>query len=681
MERLKEEIKRIIESNQEFINNNLAYDYDTLNNYIDNLLVDDNINLDYLDMILKVDYLKVIATDLSKVIKEYINLKKLKSILEGGINNIFLTEYEQVINNCPSKIIELLNQREISKEKIEFYKKLIDENGMFDVSFIDTYIVSNASVADGLIKSVKGEIKELIKTLKNKVSELQFQDYNTSNNRQNMNNQASDIRNMVVACKNKISDLNKILNTCFVNDTMIPCKTKDELYRLLDFIKTSSLSKKDKSSIMLEVQLLNAKVLIRQNELENSELIRAIDENREEVLTDIVERQESPVEDVALENVQAQPDEQEQVQDDTNVSGTQPQDTPITFDDIINPSIVESWNLNEAEKADFIYLKEQIEAYINKKHPLSKLLNDADYKFYLDTINDGSYERAEAIVNDNIVNWEFVIYYLHNASDSKENIIELIHEIDRKSRLDEIIVEISQYINSSMELYKNNEGTDVNSLIDSLSILEGRIKNNKNEYINNDAKFRELLSEYDIVVNMYLKMLANTVKTDDSLTDLNEEHLIIFAPRVKRQLDDFPDVVYSTKIWDAIDILRKKKRFNASKDEKVKRLSTKTPGLSQTKSGTMRCLCYHVMNNIYYVPAITRHDQEHKDKFYRDTMNGYAKDGQKTAKNLREQFKNMTDAEIYNMCEESYAEIIGILASRIRENAAKQIGGGTNGDN
>ena len=57
MERLKEEIKRIIESNQEFINNNLAYDYDTLNNYIDNLLVDDNINLDYLDMILKVDYL------------------------------------------------------------------------------------------------------------------------------------------------------------------------------------------------------------------------------------------------------------------------------------------------------------------------------------------------------------------------------------------------------------------------------------------------------------------------------------------------------------------------------------------------------------------------------------------------------------------------------------------------
>ena len=218
-------------------------------------------------------------------------------------------------------------------------------------------------------------------------------------------------------------------------------------------------------------------------------------------------------------------------------------------------------------------------------------------------------------------------------------------------------------------------------MIDSFSILEGRIKNNKNEYINNDAKFRELLSEYDIVVNMYLKMLANTVKTDDSLTDLNEEHLIIFAPRVKRQLDDFPDVVYSTKIWDAIDILRKKKRFNASKDEKVKRLSTKTPGLSQTKSGTMRCLCYHVMNNIYYVPAITRHDQEHKDKFYRDTMNGYAKDGQKTAKNLREQFKNMTDAEIYNMCEESYAEIIGILASRIRENAAKQIGGGTNGDN
>ena len=73
--------------------------------------------------------------------------------------------------------------------------------------------------------------------------------------------------------------------------------------------------------------------------------------------------------------------------------------------------------------------------------------------------------------------------------------IELVHENNRKSRLDEIIVEISQYINSSMELYKNNEGTDVNSLIDSFSILEGRIKNNKNEYINNDAKFRELLSE------------------------------------------------------------------------------------------------------------------------------------------------------------------------------------------
>lgn len=109
MERLKEKINRQIDENQKYIDDNLAYDYEQLNFYIDNVFVDENVNFEYLDMLLKVDYLKSYVTDLSKMFSQYINLRKLKSMLEGGIANIDILEYEKIINSCPEKILSLLN--------------------------------------------------------------------------------------------------------------------------------------------------------------------------------------------------------------------------------------------------------------------------------------------------------------------------------------------------------------------------------------------------------------------------------------------------------------------------------------------------------------------------------------------------------------------------------------------
>ena len=675
MERLKEEINRQIDENQKYIDDNLAYDYEQLNFYIDNVFVDENVNFEYLDMLLKVDYLKSYVTDLSKMFSQYINLIKLKSMLEGGISNIDISEYEKIINSCPEKILSLLNEKEISKDKIAYYKTLIEENNLFDVSFIDNYVVSSADIEDNLIKSSKEEIKELIKALKNKVSELQYQDYNSSNNRHRVNAEASDIHDKIIVCKDKIYHLNNMLDSYFQNNGLIPCSDLTEFNKIMDFIRLSGLSKRDKASLMLNIQIMHAEFLSALSKQRNETIIEEIDDNRQKVFGQIEEQTSLGTNEQALNN--QEPDVQEvSEQPESNLDV----EILITFADIIESSVVDSWNLSEEEKADFNYLKGQVEKYINNLHPTSSILEDEDYKMFLDDINIGGSSRAEIMIDDSLINWEFVIYYLHNCNNSKEDIFGLIRELERINKIKDLSLEIGDYINDSMLLYANNTREDVDSLINSFSMLEAELRSIDLKYITDEQEYENLLKEYDKLKNTYYTLLVNSIEKDSVDAKLDKINLIIFGPRVKRQLDDYADVVYSTRLWDAIDILRKKERFETVNDQKLKYLKDKE-GMGETKSETMRCYFFKVANNIYYVPAIGRHTDDKRDSLYQQTLIKYAKEGKSTVADLKEQIKTMVFAEIYDMCEGSFSDIMDVLVPRIRGNKAKQMGGEQDGSN
>ena len=88
MQRLKDEIKRQLEANKRYVDNNFMYDYEKVENMINNLFSGEMLNIDIFTKLMSVDYLQENLNEIKKTNNVYLSLKNIVSLLENGIVNI-----------------------------------------------------------------------------------------------------------------------------------------------------------------------------------------------------------------------------------------------------------------------------------------------------------------------------------------------------------------------------------------------------------------------------------------------------------------------------------------------------------------------------------------------------------------------------------------------------------------
>ena len=97
MQRLKEEIKRQIDTNQTFIDNNFMYDYEEVGNVISNLFLNEKLDIDAFNKLMTVDYLKSNLNEIKKLYSESACLERIKNLLKSGISEINIEDYKKCI--------------------------------------------------------------------------------------------------------------------------------------------------------------------------------------------------------------------------------------------------------------------------------------------------------------------------------------------------------------------------------------------------------------------------------------------------------------------------------------------------------------------------------------------------------------------------------------------------------
>ena len=692
MQRLKEEIKRQIDTNQTFIDNNFMYDYEEVGNVISNLFLNEKLDIDAFNKLMTVDYLKSNLNEIKKLYSESACLERIKNLLKSGISEINIEDYKKCIEESSSlnaDSLTFIKGLNIDVDDIETYKMFyVDDESGLNNGWIDEYIEIGIKAIVKKQNRIVSEIKELIRSLENTLSRYRYPNYNTANNLGGRS-VATDVSISIEVCKEKVKHLKKILKDCFNGDIIKACHGHDEYVRLITFVIESQLDDSVKQIIMIRLKNINLEYIRNLQSRTNNAIISEIDRNASRVNAEIEEH---------IAN------EQDSSQD--NIENEEA--SIITFDDIISIDGITNLNFSDEELEKFNKIRSLIEEYLAKNEIKSSVFADEDTLIELQFVDDGD-SRIDYMIQDNKVLWNFVIVDLHKNRESKDIVLEIVdtaldriknNEIiekqnktlgERYDSLDEILDCIDEYLEELYRIYKPEKEAEKNEVISDLVNFRERINNISNDEILNDTEYNKIINLYmafedrvsdfknDEITNEVEDMPENIEKEVSELQnldepfDINNNNYIVFDPKFKRQLKKEREGFYLAQVVNSIAKLRNKDR-NGSK--RLKSLTAAAKDGDETKERKIRVFYARSNNNTYYVSGmmVKQGDGRPLDNA---KISRYTKTADQKAKELQRELDLLTQVQGHDMCEASYQEIIEILKSKFKKGKSKEIGGAT----
>ena len=685
MQRLKDEIKRQLEANKRYVDNNFMYDYEKVENMINNLFSGEMLNIDIFTKLMSVDYLQENLNEIKKTNNVYLSLKNIVSLLENGIVNIDEKLYEKSISSLNPNLVRFIEKLNINLDDIKIYKSLsIDDNSGLNNTWIDEFIKSAIEAISKKQNDMRSEISELIKGLKNSLSKYRYPNANTLSGGKDKIAKAMEINVSIEACKSKIRDLEEVLDTCFRNDEIEPCKKALEYEKLIKLVKDSQLDDSIKQVIMLKIRDINLEYLNSIRNRNENAIISEIDRNASLVNEEIENQYEQNEREINLE-------ETEELEN-------------ISFDDVISNDSISALALNDEEMVKFQQIRKLIEDYIIKNGAKSNIFNNEENLYILELIEEKTGDKREDYAIDMATNkifWDFVITDLHKNQKSKESVLEIIdivssalqrkEQIDRQNEIiaerfdkfSEIIAEIDDYIKELVKIYKPEREQEKNEIIVDLTNFGERLNNPTDEMIYNDSEYEKTLNIYDAIEerfnNFYSSEVSDEIEDLDNNFDVNDSNYIIFDDSVKKQLKKFKEGFYRAQIIYSINFIRSKEKMNGiSKETSVKLLNEGKVHIYEVKDRKTRMYFTKINNNTFYVSGIMKKLTEGGSKVDK-TINNISRLGNQKADEYKALFQTMSSGEIHNLCESSYQSVIDILDKE--KDTVQQLGGASNGNN
>lgn len=666
---IEEEVLKQIQQNQKYIDDNFQYNYELVEEYISNLLKDGKVNFDCLKAIMTIEYFQDVKEELKVNCDNYNSLVIIRKVFESDWQNIDFLVIDEIVNSSSDELKNFFYDNGIDSEKLKKINDLLKiDSTSINKESISKYPIYFKDIINSRLKIVESNLNELIKTLNVKLSELKYQEYDSVNNHRNNKKKKLKIYRKIKEASENIVKLNRFLDKFLVADELIPAKDFESFNELIDFILKSGIDDENKSHIIIELYNMNRDYV-------NSLINVAIDDMQREIESNAAE-----------------------VMDELTHENTQ-QELPIEYEvldisKIISNDEIKKLDLSETEMEQFNIVISHIINYLEVNSVDSRIFTNPINDYIANEINnDSTISRMDFISDNNVMQWNYIIYDLHANRNSKDSVLDIVNSVISKlgdierekintEHFEEVLVllnEIDLYIVELSKMYDSKNEDGLNELLNRFYGMKEKLNNLD---VENEEVYNRALEEYENLIISFNEYYDDATLEEEINTSFNSDsNYIYFDEKVKKQLDKYPGTFYLNRIIYCINTLRSKEKLgHVSKDEKVKTLNGGVKGMSEVKRLPMRLYYIKIDNNSYYVSGIAKKDKT-RSKIYDTRLRKYAKDGKESVKKIKEEMKKMNQAQIHLMFEDNYNSMVAEINKRVKNKDNNQLGGGSNGSN